>query len=74
MPNFNTRGCSLAVHYQSLITLDSEAPLTLKLIKKCFTMTNSISAMDGSPALSARPEAPNHTDIEPAPKETSTSK
>ena len=37
-------------------------------------MTNSISAMDGSPALSARPEAPNHTDIEPAPKETSTSK
>ena len=37
-------------------------------------MTNSISAMDGSAALSARPEAPTHTDIEPTPKETSTSK
>ena len=66
--NFNTIGCSLAVHYQSLITRDGEAPLTLKLINKCVIMTCSISAMDGPAALSIPPEPSHRTDSEPARK------
>ena len=41
---------------------------------KFFTLANDFLAMDGPAALTVPPEPPHHTDGEPAPKETRTSK